>query len=98
MDRPLKAAVYLRVGTAEQLQNGKESITMTETIKRQILAIRATGETNMFDINRVQHIANRKGYYELVVYLEGHRKEYANFILTGKERQICRFPHFRLAF
>ena len=39
----------------------------------------------MFDVNRVQHIANRKGYYELVVYLESHRKEYANFILTGKE-------------
>ena len=86
MDRLLKAAVYLRVGTAEQLQTGKESIAMTETIKKQILAIRATGETNMFDVNRVQHIANRKGYYELVVYLEGHRKEYANFILTGKER------------
>ena len=85
MDRPLKAAVYLRVGSAAQLLNGMEWITMTETIKKQILAIRATGETNMFDVNRVQHIANRKGYYELVVYLEGHRKEYANFILTGKE-------------
>ena len=58
---------------------------MTNTVKQQILAIRATGETNMFDVNRVQHIANRKGYYALVVYLEGHRKEYANFILTGKE-------------
>ena len=58
---------------------------MTNTVKQQILAIRATGETNMFDVNRVQHITNRKGYYELVVYLEGHRKEYANFILTGKE-------------
>lgn len=58
---------------------------MTNTVKQQILAIRATGETNMFDVNRVQHIANRKGYYELVVYLEGHRKEYANFILTGEE-------------
>lgn len=58
---------------------------MTNTVKQQILAIRATGETNMFDVNQVQHIANRKGYYELVVYLEGHRKEYANFILTGKE-------------
>ena len=58
---------------------------ITNTVKQQILAIRATGETNMFDVNRVQHIANRKGYYELVVYLEGHRKEYANFILTGKE-------------
>ena len=59
---------------------------MTNTVKQQILAIRATGETNMFDVNRVQHIANRKGYYELVVYLEDHRKEYVNFILTGKER------------
>ena len=58
---------------------------MTNTVKQQILAIRAPGETNMFDVNRVQHIANCKGYYELVVYLEGHRKEYANFILTGKE-------------
>ena len=58
---------------------------MTNTVKQQILAIRATGETNMFDVNRVQHITNRKGYYELVVYLEDHRKEYANFILTGKE-------------
>ena len=58
---------------------------MTNTVKQQILAIRATGETNMFDVNQVQYIANRKGYYELVVYLENHRKEYANFILTGKE-------------
>lgn len=57
---------------------------MTETIKQQILAIRATGETNMFDANMVQYIANREGYYELVIYLEEHRKEYADFILTGK--------------
>ena len=58
---------------------------MTNTVKQQILAIRATGETNMFDVNRVQHIANRKGYYELVIYLEEHRKEYWNFIMTGSE-------------
>ena len=58
---------------------------MTNTVKQQILAIRATGETNMFDINRVQHIANRKGYYELVIYLEEHSKEYWHFIMTGSE-------------
>lgn len=57
---------------------------MTETVREQILAIRATGETNMFDANMVQYIANRERYYELVVYLQEHRKEYANFILTGK--------------
>lgn len=56
---------------------------MTETIKEQILAIRETAETNMFDVRTVQAIANRKGFYELVIYLEEHRKEYANFILTG---------------
>jgi hypothetical protein len=56
---------------------------MTETIRKQILAVRATGETNMLDTRMVQVIANRMGLYELVVYLEEHRKEYANFILTG---------------
>ena len=57
---------------------------MTDTIKAQILAIRDSGETNMFDIRRVQQIANRRSYYELVIYLEEHRKEYVNFILTGR--------------
>ena len=46
---------------------------MTETVREQILAIRATGETNMFDTNMVQYIANRAGYYDLVAYLEEHR-------------------------
>ena len=57
---------------------------MTDTIKMQILTIRNSGETNMFDIRRVQQIANRRGYYELVIYLEEHRREYVNFILTGR--------------
>lgn len=56
---------------------------MTKKIKEQILAVRNTGETNMFDINAVQYIADREGYYELVVYLMDNRKEYSNFILTG---------------
>ena len=57
---------------------------MSETIREQILAVRATGLTNMFDINAVQRIAFDVGYYELVNYLEEHRKEYVQFILTGK--------------
>lgn len=58
---------------------------MTATIKRQILAIRDSGETNMFDVNRVQQIANHRGFYELVIYIEDHRREYCNFIMTGRE-------------
>ena len=56
----------------------------TEAVKEQILAIRATGETNMFDVPMVQQIANRKGYYELVIFLIDHTKEYVHFIMTGK--------------
>ena len=57
---------------------------MTEKIKEQILAVRDTGLTNMFDVNTVQRIANDMGFFELVVYLEEHRREYAHFILTGE--------------
>ena len=56
----------------------------TKTVKEQILAIRATGETNMFDVPMVQQIANREGYYELVIFLIDHTKEYVHFIMTGK--------------
>ena len=58
---------------------------MNETIKKQILAIRNTGLTNMFDVNTVQWLANERGFYELVVFLEEHRKEYVRFILYGDE-------------
>ena len=57
---------------------------MTETIKDQILAIRDTGLTNMFDMNAVQRLAYERDFYELVVYLEENRKEYVHFILTGE--------------
>lgn len=57
---------------------------MTEKVREQIMAIRDSGEVNMIDARTVQYIANREGFYELVVYLEEHRREYINFILTGK--------------
>ena len=58
---------------------------MTQTIKEQILTIRETGLTNMFDVNMVQRLAYERDFYELVTYLEEHRKEYVRFILTGEE-------------
>ena len=57
---------------------------MTEKIREQILAIRDTGLTNMFDIPMVQRLAFDRDFYELVDYLEDHRKEYAHFIMTGE--------------
>lgn len=58
---------------------------MTQTIKDQILEIRDTGLTNMFDIPMVQRLAFDRGFYELVNYLEENRKGYVHFILTGEE-------------
>ena len=58
---------------------------MDKKIKEQILAIRDTGLTNMFDVATVQRIAYDMGFHELVVYLEDKRKEYVHFILTGEE-------------
>ena len=57
---------------------------MDEKVKEQILAIRDTGITNMFDLPAVQRLAYERDFYELVLYLEEHRKEYVHFILTGK--------------
>ena len=61
---------------------------MSEQIKCQILAIRDTEFTNMFDVNTVQRLVQRlayeRGFYELVCYLEEHRKEYIHFICTEK--------------
>ena len=57
---------------------------MTDKVRKQILAIRDTGLTNMFDVVAAQRIANDMGFYELVVYLEENRKEYTHFILTGE--------------
>lgn len=59
-------------------------IAMTDEIREQILTIRDTGETNMFDTNRVQRMAFERNFYELVLFLEEHKKEYLQFILTGK--------------
>ncbi len=58
---------------------------MTEKIREQLLAIRDSGETNMFDTNTVQRLAYEQDFFELVTYIEEHRREYVNFILHGRE-------------
>lgn len=57
---------------------------MDEKVKEQILAIRDTGLTNMFDLPVVQRLAYERDFYELVCWLEDNKKEYVRFILTGE--------------
>lgn len=57
---------------------------MTEEIRNQILAIRQTGATNMFDIIKVKEIAELLDFTELVEFLPENKAEYVNFILHGE--------------
>ena len=52
-------------------------------VREQIMAIRETGETNMFDVRTVQSMANDRGFYELVIFIEEEKERYCNFILNG---------------
>lgn len=57
---------------------------MNDKVRDQILVIRATGKTNMFDITFVQRLAFEMGFFELVDFIETSRKSYTHFILTGE--------------
>lgn len=59
--------------------------TMDQKIKEQILHIRDTGLTNMFDINMVQRLAYENDFYELVNFIEENKEEYVHFILYGDD-------------
>ncbi len=58
---------------------------MDSKVKDQILAVRDTGLTNMFDTRTVQHIAHEMDFLELVTFLEENKDKYVRFILTGEE-------------
>jgi transposase-like protein len=53
---------------------GNENL-IADKIYRQIMAIRDSGACNMFDLPRVQEEAYKMGFYELVVFLNEHKKE-----------------------
>jgi hypothetical protein len=57
---------------------------MTDTVYEQIMAIRATGKANMFEVQFVQWLAYHMGLYELVCWIEDNKADYVRFILTGE--------------
>ena len=59
---------------------------MRDKLIEEILIVRDTGRTNMFDVYAVQRVAYELELYDLVIFLEEKKnwKEYTRFILTGK--------------
>lgn len=64
----------------------KETPIITDKIFEQILEVRNTGETNMFDIRAVMRVAYDLELYELVNFLTDKKNKdiYFQFILSGK--------------
>lgn len=56
---------------------------MNEQLKSEIEDIRCSGICNMLDIPYVQRLAFDRNYFDLVMFIEEHRKEYVHFILYG---------------
>ena len=56
---------------------------MNEKIREQLMLVRSSGRTNMFDTNAVQRIAFENGFYELVNFIEEDKAAYVHFIMTG---------------
>ena len=56
---------------------------MDSKLKEQILSIRDTGKTNMFDTTTVQRLAFDAGYYELVLFIQDNVADYVKFIIHG---------------
>lgn len=56
---------------------------MQNKIKAQIMAIRDTGATNMFDVQRVSEICDVLGFDELQDFIAKNAHGYCHFILTG---------------
>ena len=55
-----------------------------DIIISQILDIRNSGVTNMFDIATVKSVADMLGYNELVNFISKNKSAYSKFIFTGK--------------
>ncbi len=59
-----------------------------ELVKEQILAIRDSGRTNMFDSSAVQRLAHERNFFELVCFIEEQPDQYFKFIMSGDENLL----------
>lgn len=73
---------------AAQRANSASKNAINPTVKEQILAVRASGRTNMLDTNAVQRVAYEMDFYELVCFIEDDRRAYARFIMTGSTEDV----------
>ncbi len=62
-----------------------DKVKIDQVALEQLLEIRDSGATNMFDFNTVQRLAYDQDFYELVNWMEEHKNEYGRLIMYGAE-------------
>ncbi len=55
-----------------------------DKIREQVLSIRKSGTTNMFDTVMVQRLAYEQDFFDLVNYIEEDKAGYSHLIITGE--------------
>jgi len=55
-----------------------------DQIREEILEVRETGRCNMLDTAAVQRAAYEMEYFDLVTFIEEHKRNYTNFIFYGE--------------
>ena len=62
-----------------------DKVKIDQVALEQLLEIRDSGATNMFDFHTVQRLAYEQDFYELVNWMEEHKNEYGRLIMYGAE-------------
>ena len=68
----------------EGIRAEPERYIIPDKVVFQILQIKSEGRFNMFAVVDIQREAYINNFFELVVFLEEHKTQYVNFILTGQ--------------
>lgn len=61
----------------------REPVTLPAEVYVALETIRRSGEINMMDRRGVQSIANRRGFFDAVIWLEDNREAYVQVFFNG---------------
>lgn len=82
-----EASIVAKVNYERIIMSTKPHI--TKKIREQILIVRKTGRTNMFDIPSVMRVADELELFDLVSFLtvSTNQREYCDFIVHGDKHE-----------
>ena len=80
----------LRTNNASNNEESSNAEFWRDTVIEQILEIRDSGRTNMFDAKAVFELAMEKEFYALADFIFMNTQGYSKFILTGEREYLVK--------